>query len=1270
MPIKVPKSFGREGHDLSEIRQILQEGPTISRRGKISSSHRGRPPPVAQLPQRRTLIQTGFYRGSTSLAYEDIPYDPESCNSDARSDGARVDEPVDVLINPETSSPFATPTTNRFSSPLHFPTLDTEDDAANYKAQYARKKANQWRRWQTETIPELITPYMDYIWATSHMADPPSLPRCTCQEPGRKLSVLAVYCERLAQIDLSICTCMSAARQLLARGLFPCAPQSPSLAFDLNMLELVSTLFLNVAPNVTAWTTTLESFLGVRKFRLKTQDSLRRRFNNALNWYIYLIDHVKEKTIAAIEAARKAIARVSNIEGNCSTTSTASAPPTSSARPRPSVVTGRGRASNLAEDSSAPLTAAVVSAPTAPPRAPVAAGGRETSTLERNLSPTTTPSMPPTSSARPRPPVIAGRGRASNLAEDSLAPPTSAPTSARSSTTRSRASNAEEDPSPPGAPRSTASSDGWPTAPSEYLRSRCLLCFSEGAPSDCDDSPDVIICLDACFTQKRCATGGRDPARRHPASVFIPEAEVLAMEKLLAERKKTQAKPAKARPQTNVSSGGPSDGDTNQTTRKRKRKEASTSIHCEDDRCEGPLKLPNSVLDGCEASFKAADEQREKASTRFFDDTALMALVCRHDRVLWLANMTSAGERQHYAIALLEKFFQHVPSWMQVGLLYDIGCQLERSCYRWDLLPEYRNRITFGISVFHAYGHQWECQVFYHPRKCKGFGLSDGESCERLWSSLDHLVPPLRVSGFYQRLYVLDRQIHHLDGCHRRTLGDWLARKHHAYLMRLIAAERGLAHCKIPREVLWKEWDAQRMAQTKPKQRQTKDAGTKVIESILLIQDQLRVIEKTIADVERKILTGRGDASTTSYLEELLDEQSRARAKKHNLENGLDLRSRQNLESLRGSKYLTHRVNALALKTRLRDRLRNRKSETSRVERSFRSHSSNKKLASHTQIAVLRREQGIEAVARKYNKLCSEMAELIRKRQAPARAVPPVPIKLESLWSLDVDDDIWQDTGLFDDEGEGGSPPRWLADEKVRDGIRHMLEADRCREEGVRIAKERKTMQRWLQDEWSAVNYALNEKGIRPGLAHQLSIQRDELLALAVVWRRDVAAIPADPALGSSWGPTEVEMTEAICRDVSKEAELGPELEDDAYDPDDYVDAEGRLIHLEDDPADIEDLAALCETVEELRLNVEENYGELWRNVTPSTPRLSSGISSRMSSLGPFTPISSPMGYDRQSFTPQAARTPPMSRGLQSGSLAEYYSGDYPATLSKRPRHR
>lgn len=159
------------------------------------------------------------------------------------------------------------------------------------------------------------------------------------------------------------------------------------------------------------------------------------------------------------------------------------------------------------------------------------------------------------------------------------------------------------------------------------------------------------------------------------------------------------------------------------------------------------MKVPISVLDGCQESFTAADEKREKASTKFFADTGLMAMLCRHDRVLWVANMVSAGEKQHYSLALLDRLFQDLPSDTSVGVLYDIGCQLDRSCLKWGFLSQFMDRITFAISVFHAYGHQWPCQVVYHPRKRKGFGLSDGEGCERFWSAIKKLIPSLRVSG-------------------------------------------------------------------------------------------------------------------------------------------------------------------------------------------------------------------------------------------------------------------------------------------------------------------------------------------------------------------------------------------------------------------------------------------------------------------------------------------------------------------------------------------
>jgi Kyakuja-Dileera-Zisupton transposase len=232
---------------------------------------------------------------------------------------------------------------------------------------------------------------------------------------------------------------------------------------------------------------------------------------------------------------------------------------------------------------------------------------------------------------------------------------------------------------------------------------------------------DCIVCIDACFTQKRsnnlCGSEGADPPNI-TSTVFICKDEVDKVEAM-------------------VDGLCPRWGG-----------HAAEEKGFDGDNMEKGMSIPISVLDACGDAFIAADEKREKVSTRFFTDTGLMAMLCHHDCVLWLVNMTSAGERQHYAITLICELIKNIPDDMRVGLLYDIGCQLECSCHKYHLLDEsILNRIQFGISVFHAYGHQWACQIIYHPRKREGFGLSDGEGCERLWSALKHLIPSLRVSG-------------------------------------------------------------------------------------------------------------------------------------------------------------------------------------------------------------------------------------------------------------------------------------------------------------------------------------------------------------------------------------------------------------------------------------------------------------------------------------------------------------------------------------------
>ena len=113
-------------------------------------------------------------------------------------------------------------------------------------------------------------------------------------------------------------------------------------------------------------------------------------------------------------------------------------------------------------------------------------------------------------------------------------------------------------------------------------------------------SADIVVCLDVCFTQKRIKTkgkgGDRDPPNCHPSSIFMSEADVKVVEDFV-ESCWTSC----PRCDQNGNAGG--------------------------DRYEAGMRVPTSVLNGCNNSFVAADEKREKASSHFFADTGLMALL-------------------------------------------------------------------------------------------------------------------------------------------------------------------------------------------------------------------------------------------------------------------------------------------------------------------------------------------------------------------------------------------------------------------------------------------------------------------------------------------------------------------------------------------------------------------------------------------------------------------------------------------------------------------
>jgi len=548
---------------------------------------------------------------------------------------------------------------------------------------------------------------------------------------------------------------------------------------------------------------------------------------------------------------------------------------------------------------------------------------------------------------------------------------------------------------------------------------------------------------------------------------------------------------------------------------------------------EPGMHVPTAVLEGCNDSFVAADERRVKASTLFFADTGLMALICRHDHVLWLVNMTSPGEKQHYALCLLQKLFNYIPDTMRVGVLYDIGCQLVRSCLKYHFLSSFLDRLIFGISVFHAYGHQWPCQIIYHPRKCEGFGLTDGEGCERFWSSIQSLIPSCRVSTYFNRIYAIDTQIKRLDQKSLLNMGSWMRRKWIAMDVKMKEAEEVLSEIYekgYTEELLREEWNLQVAEQTKPLKKQSKGLADQQIREILTLGKTCDEYKAQINELEMMIQGGDYSEGTSfdevqEDLEEFQSKLAKLRTSIANKKNQLSVDGRLNLFKLMGNEFLKQRMNALALKQRLRDRLRHRKFELENMERAYRSTVNHVKLESHTKQQIKRKEPGIQTLARRYNTLCSDLVEMIKSKKGPRGAVAPLPIEMDRLFKLDVGDDIWQDVGLTDENDENVEIPAWLGDEYVRKGIKSLLDLDRCMEERRRLISECISMRQWMCEEWVIVTSAVGCSLDDPDVVYQLNERRKVLLRLCVAWDAAVKIIPVGDDL--PWGPDLAELANA-----------------------------------------------------------------------------------------------------------------------------------------------
>ncbi|XP_078608414.1 uncharacterized protein LOC144880223 [Branchiostoma floridae x Branchiostoma japonicum] len=135
------------------------------------------------------------------------------------------------------------------------------------------------------------------------------------------------------------------------------------------------------------------------------------------------------------------------------------------------------------------------------------------------------------------------------------------------------------------------------------------------------------------------------------------------------------------------------------------------------------------------SNFEAGTKIRSKNAQKKLDVSGIFGSACRHEMPIQFLNM-SRGESLGYPVLLIQQLIEKEQlNNNRLKVVYDIGCVLEAHLKRTgqaDLLKQ----LDLSVPIFHLYGHKTPCQILYSTRRKDGFGLTDGEGMERLWSYL------------------------------------------------------------------------------------------------------------------------------------------------------------------------------------------------------------------------------------------------------------------------------------------------------------------------------------------------------------------------------------------------------------------------------------------------------------------------------------------------------------------------------------------------------
>lgn len=117
----------------------------------------------------------------------------------------------------------------------------------------------------------------------------------------------------------------------------------------------------------------------------------------------------------------------------------------------------------------------------------------------------------------------------------------------------------------------------------------------------------------------------------------------------------------------------------------------------------------------------------------------------------------------------------------------------------------------------------------------------------------------------------------------------------------------------------------------------SKNKGRQAVMAILTLDKSIASEQALVKKLDKLIALGRGDfLEVSDQLTETNKRLQRAQDWRRSKLNSLGISDMSRLAHLRDNAFLRARMNALAIKERLRDRLRQRKFELEKLERSYR----------------------------------------------------------------------------------------------------------------------------------------------------------------------------------------------------------------------------------------------------------------------------------------------------------------------------------------------